>query len=127
LQCRLQSKPWPAGSFGNDAAGNLTQWTGAHSVTTNYAYDAANRMAVADTPSGVFTYTYSGSGARLQKHTPSGTRNFLYDHKRLLMETDASTHDPLVTYNNMDDEYGGLLDEFNEESTPTTWFHQCVL
>jgi len=55
--------------YGYDAAGNMTSGP-RDSVTSTY--DAENRIATANTPQGVFTYTYDADGNRVEK-SGSGT------------------------------------------------------
>src|SRR5581483_3544459 len=103
-----------ATTFSYDAAGNRTkQQAGPHS--TLYNWDAAGRLVSVDVAAGAVTFTYNADGQRVVKQsTDASITGFLYDHKKLLHETDAADT-ILKTYTTTtDEEYGDLISETGE-------------
>jgi len=62
------------------------------SGTTTYNWDFENRLASVVLPGtgGTVSFKYDPFGRRVQKGSPNGTTNYLYDGKNLLEEIDAS-------------------------------------
>jgi RHS repeat-associated protein len=82
--------------FAYDAAGNRTQWQVVGGTTTNYTYDAVNKMLTA----GNSTFTYDDKGNRLAETNGSIVTNYTWDYLNRLIEwqkTGQTTQD--YTYN----------------------------
>ena len=67
--------------FGNDAGGHIS-----HDNVTS-TYDAEKRIATANTPQGLFTYTYDSDGNRVQKSGSGSSRWDLAGGHRLELWT----------------------------------------
>jgi len=105
-------------TYTNDLAGNRTsmeQTLGTSTYTTMYTWDAAGNMTVAEPPSGTVTFTYNAMDQRVLKDTGS-VSGYLYDHKKLLAETDGESITSLYT-TTTDQEYGDLIDEDGGDAT----------
>ncbi len=78
---RLVRETDPLGNaklFHYDAVGNLTTFIDA-SGTTNYTYDANNRLTDIAYPDVAVSYTYDSNGNRLSTKDNMGTTSFAYD------------------------------------------------
>jgi YD repeat-containing protein len=53
-----------------------------------YTWDASGQMIAAEPEAGIVTFTYNAYGQRIVKEAFGTGTGFLYDHKRLLHETD---------------------------------------
>jgi RHS repeat-associated protein len=75
------------GSYTYDANGStLSDPTG-----KMYTWDFENRLSSTFVPStGTITFRYDPFGRRIQKSSPLGTTNYLYDQKNLVAEVDSS-------------------------------------
>ena len=87
----------PSGSYTYDANGNtLSDPSG-----KSYTWDFENRLTQAIVPgTGTVTFKYDPAGRRIQKSSPFGTTNYLYDGPNLLEEVDT---------------VGNLLARYNQE------------
>ena len=105
-------------TFTYDPAGNPTQKQES-TGTTFFEWDEPGRMSSIEPPtvSQPVTFTYNGDGQRITKQSENGSRRFIYDFKKLLQERDAVSDDLIVGYTNTLDEFGELLNEFDDTST----------
>jgi RHS repeat-associated protein len=77
----------PSGSYTYDNNGNTL--TGASGKS--YTWDFENRLTQAIVPgTGTVTFKYDPFGRRIQKSSPLGTTNYLYDGPNLIEEVDNS-------------------------------------
>jgi RHS repeat-associated protein len=77
----------PSASYTYDNNGNTLTKSGG----TMYGWDAENRLTSAVVPgTGTVTFKYDPSGRRIQKSSPLGTVNYIYDGPNLLEELDGS-------------------------------------
>src|SRR5205823_7806820 len=76
-----------------DANGNTLSKTAAIGIT-QYTWDYENRLISVTLPgtNGTITFQYDPFGKRIQKSSPSGTINFLYDGKDIIEEVDANSN-----------------------------------
>jgi YD repeat-containing protein len=102
-------------TYAYDAAGNRTSET-IGSDTYLYSWDAASRVITAAVDAGTVTFTYNADSQRVAKEsTDSSVLGYLYDHKKLLQETDDVGGDILKTYaSDTTEEYGDLIGEDGE-------------
>jgi RHS repeat-associated protein len=70
---------------------------------------------------GPVSFTYNADGQRVRKETPTETKKYLFDFRKLLAETD-DVDNPLVEFTQTLDEYGDLISEF-DDSGATTSYH----
>ncbi len=77
-------------TYGNN--GNLIRKTDkATNVTTDYTYDAENRLIRIDLPNGsVAQYRYDGLGRRIEKDVDSIVSRYVYDSEDILLEFDGT-------------------------------------
>ena len=73
-----------------DPAGNRTAVQLPSFASSNFFWDAAERMVAAEVDTGTWTLVYNADGQRIAKEGPSTPRGFLYDHRKLLHETNVS-------------------------------------
>ena len=73
--------------YGYDAAGNMTS-DPTDNVTSTY--DAENRIATANTPQGVFTYTYDANGNRVEKSGGGSGTLYWYMTPGIVAESDPA-------------------------------------
>jgi RHS repeat-associated protein len=92
----------PSGSYGYDNNGStLTDASG-----KSYTWDFENRMVSAAVPgTGTVTFKYDPLGRRIQKSSPLGTTNYLYDGINLIEELDSAGN-VLARYT-----HGAVIDE----------------
>src|SRR4029077_20804526 len=107
----------PSGSYTYDNNGNtLTDASG-----KSYTWDFDNRLVSAVVPgTGTVAFKYDPFGRRIQKSSPLGTTNYLYDGTNLIEELDGSGN-VLAKYTE-----GGHKDEWLAEtrSGMTTYYQQ---
>jgi RHS repeat-associated protein len=79
----------PSGSYGYDYNGNtLSDPSG-----KSYSWDFENRLTQAVVPgTGTVNFKYDPFGRRIQKSSPLGTTNYLYDGDNLIEEMDANAN-----------------------------------
>ncbi len=104
------------GSYTYDNNGNtLTDPSG-----KQYTWDYENRLVQVVVPgTGTVTFKYDPFGRRIQKSSPSGTTNYLYDKKNLLEEVDGSGN-VLARHT----ETRGLDEELAELRASTTSYYE---
>ena len=109
-------------TYTNDLAGNRKQVNHPDGSIDYFGWDAGGRTA-AEVAGGSSTMTYNAAGQRRSRQF-CATTNFLYDFKNLLKETDEDLHTQ-TSYTTTDDEYGDLINEFDDEDTsPAEFYHQ---
>jgi RHS repeat-associated protein len=84
--------------------------------TTYYTWDEDSRLVAAEPPAGVTTLVYNADGLRVGKETPSESRKFIYDFRKLLQETDGAD-DPQRWYTFTTEEYGDLISQYDGSDT----------
>jgi RHS repeat-associated protein len=90
--------------FAYDEAGNLALKTDAKGVTTQYDFDALNRLTTIDFPLDAdITYSYdegtNGKGHRTGMTDASGSTSFAYDSRGRLVDKTSTLNDyPTVSY-----------------------------
>jgi RHS repeat-associated protein len=75
-------------NFAYDAAGNRTQWQIVGGATTNYTYDAANKMLTA----GNSTFTYDDAGNTLTETNGSVVTTYTWDYLNRLAQWQKTGH-----------------------------------
>ena len=68
-------------------------------------------MATVEIGIGMVTLTYNADGQRVIKDSPSGYTGYLYDHKRLLQETDEAGEITNTYASGTSEEFGDLIGE----------------
>ncbi|MBZ0318910.1 MAG: hypothetical protein K8L91_21020 [Anaerolineae bacterium] len=74
------------------------QRSGSTTWTSDYAYDAQDRVTSVTTPNGTVAYTYDPNGNRAAMTTPSGTTSYLYNGNDQLTQVTAPMGQTNLTY-----------------------------
>ncbi|MBZ0318928.1 MAG: hypothetical protein K8L91_21110 [Anaerolineae bacterium] len=74
---------------------SVTTWT------SDYAYDAQDRVTSVTTPNGTVSYTYDPNGNRASMTTPSGTTSYQYNGNDQLTQVTAPMGQTNLTYTNV--------------------------
>ncbi len=74
---------------------SVTAWT------SDYAYDAQDRVTSVTTPNGTVAYTYDPNGNRAAMTTPSGTTSYQYNGNDQLTQVTAPMGQTNLTYTNV--------------------------
>ncbi len=77
------------------------QRNGSTTWTSDYAYDAQDRVTSVTTPNGTVAYTYDPNGNRAAMTTPSGTTSYLYNGNDQLTQVAAPMGQTNLTYTNV--------------------------
>src|SRR2546421_5971129 len=76
-----------------------------------YTWDASGQMIAAHPAAGIVSFTYNADGQRIVKDSFGTGTGFLYDHKRLLHETDELGQVTHTYTSSTTAEFGDLIGE----------------
>jgi len=100
-----------------DSAGNLQVERAPGDQRTTSTWDAENRLTRVKLPSGaITTMVYDADGLRVRKEDSSGTKKFVWEDQRMLLETDGNDATQ-AAYTSLPENFGQLVSQRRGETS----------